>query len=221
VRVVIGEDEALLREGLMLVLKDAGIEVAGVARDATELLELARAEAPDVVVADIRMPPANTDDGLRAALQARRNRPESSIMILSQYVHRQYAVELLAEGSSGVGYLLKQRIANAEGFCSDLRQVAEGGTVLDPEVVSVMLARARREDDAIESLTPRQSQVLGLIAEGRSNAAIARTLVISEKAVVQHVSHIYNQLGLPPSGDDHRRVLAVVQYLSRAESATG
>jgi DNA-binding NarL/FixJ family response regulator len=219
VRVVIGEDEALLREGLMLVLKDAGIEVASVASDATELLELARAEAPDVVVADIRMPPANTDDGLRAALQIRRERPETSIMILSQYVHRQYAAELLDEGSSGVGYLLKQRIANAESFCSDLRQVAEGGTVLDPEVVGVMLARARREDDVIENLTPRQSQVLGLIAEGRSNAAIARSLVITEKAVVQHVSHIYDQLGLSPGGDDHRRVLAVVQYLSRAEPA--
>jgi DNA-binding NarL/FixJ family response regulator len=219
VRVVIGEDEALLREGLMLVLKDAGIEVAGVAHDAIELLELARAEAPDVVVADIRMPPTNTDDGLRAALQTRRDRPETSIMILSQYVHRQYATELLADGSSGVGYLLKQRIANTESFCSALRQVAEGGTVLDREVVSVMLARARRDDDAIESLTPRQRQVLGLIAEGRSNAAIARALVISEKAVVQHVSHIYGQLGLPPSADDHRRVLAVVQYLSHAESA--
>ena len=218
-RVVIGEDEALLREGLVLVLEDAGIEVVAVAHDATELLELARAEAPDVVVADIRMPPANTDDGLRAALQTRRDRPDTSIMILSQYVHRQYATELLAEGSSGVGYLLKQRIANAESFCSALRQVADGGTVLDPEVVSVMLARARRVDDAIERLTPRQSQVLGLIAEGRSNAAIARTLVISEKAVVQHVSHIYDQLALPPSGDDHRRVLAVVQYLSHAKPA--
>jgi DNA-binding NarL/FixJ family response regulator len=214
VRVVIGEDEALLREGLELVLGEAGIEVAGVASDATELVRLARTEAPDLVVADIRMPPGDADDGLRAALEIRAARPETAVMILSQYVHRQYAVELLAEGSSGVGYLLKQRVADAASFCSDVRRVAAGATVLDPEVVAVMLARARRDDDAIGELTPRQREVLGLIAEGRSNAAIARQLVITEKAVVQHVSHIYDHLGLAPSSDDHRRVLAVVQYMS-------
>ncbi|HWF74847.1 MAG TPA: response regulator transcription factor [Solirubrobacteraceae bacterium] len=214
-RVVIGEDEALLREGLVHLLEKAGIEVLGVAEDAPGLIELARAREPELVITDIRMPPGHTDDGLRAALEIRAQRPSTPIVILSQYVHRSYAVELLADDSAGVGYLLKQRVANGEVFCRDLRRVAHGGTVLDPEVVTVMLARARRDRDAIEQLTPRQAEVLALLAEGRSNAAIARRLVISEKAVVQHVSRIYDQLGLAPSEDDHRRVLAVARYLAR------
>lgn len=214
-RVVIGEDEALLREGLVHLLEEAGIEIAGMAGDAPGIIRLAMAHAPDLLIADIRMPPGHADDGLRAALKVRRQQPETAIMILSQYVHRSYAMELLEDGSVGVGYLLKQRVADAETFCRDVRRVAEGWTVLDPEVVTVMLARARRDGDAIDRLTPRQAEVLALIAEGRSNAAIARRLVISEKAVVQHVSHIYDQLGLTVSEDDHRRVLAVARYLAR------
>ncbi len=167
------------------------------------------------MIADIRMPPGHADDGLRAALEVRQRRPETAIMILSQYVHRRYALELLQDESAGVGYLLKQRVADGEAFSRDLRRVAEGGTVLDPEVIATMVARARRDDDAIDQLTPRQAEVLALIAEGRSNAAIARRLVITEKAVVQHVSHIYNELGLTLSADDHRRVLAVARYLTR------
>ena len=214
-RVVIGEDEALLREGLVHLLEETGIDVAGVAGDAPELVRLAAAHTPDLVIADIRMPPKRADDGLRAALEIRRRRPETALMILSQYVHRRYALELLGDESLPVGYLLKQRVADGETFCRDVRRVAGGGTVLDPEVVAVMLARARRDGDAIDRLTPRQTEVLALIAEGRSNAAIARRLVITEKAVVQHVSHIYDQLGLAPSEDENRRVLAVARYLAR------
>lgn len=214
-RVVIGEDEALLREGLVLMLQGAGITVAAVSGDALGLVEIARIHAPDLVIADIRMPPEQTDDGLRAALSIRRERSETAILLLSQYVHRRYALELMAAGAGGVGYLLKQRVADGESFCRDVRAVAAGGTVLDPEVVSVMVTRARREQQRVKRLTPRQLEVLALIAEGRSNAAIARALVISEKAVVGHVSRIYEQLGLADSPDDHRRVLAVAHYLAR------
>ncbi len=214
-RVVIGEDEALLREGLALVLKGAGIAVTATAADAETLPRVVEEQLPDLVISDIRMPPGNTDDGLRAALHIRRARPTMPVAILSQYVHRGYALELLGDEPSGIGYLLKQRVANGEAFCRDVQRVVEGETVLDPEVVSTMLARARRSDNALDGLTPRQTEVLGLIAEGRSNAAIARRLVISEKAVVQHISRIYAELGLAPSGDDHRRVLAVARYLAR------
>jgi DNA-binding NarL/FixJ family response regulator len=214
-RVVIGEDEALLREGLVLLLTGAGIEVAAVASDAASLGAIAAQHAPALVITDIRMPPQRTDDGLRAALAIRRDRPQIAIMLLSQYVHRRYALELLGDGFGGVGYLLKQRVADGTSFCRDVRQVAAGRTVLDPEVVSVMMTRARREYQAVDELTPRQTEVLALVAEGRSNAAIARRLVISEKAVVQHVSRIYEKLGLAPSPDDHRRVLAVAHYLAR------
>jgi DNA-binding NarL/FixJ family response regulator len=213
-RVVIGEDEALLRQGLVLVLRDAGIEVVGVASDAPELIREAAAHDPDLVISDIRMPPGNTDDGLRAALEIRAAKPTMPIMILSQYVNRRYALELIGD-AVGVGYLLKQRVADSESFCRAVRRVADGDTVLDPEVISTMVARARSQHDAVDQLTPRQMEVLQLVAEGRSNAAIARRLVISEKAVVQHVSHIYDQLGLAPNDDDHRRVLAVVRYLVR------
>jgi DNA-binding NarL/FixJ family response regulator len=214
VRVVIGEDEALLREGLVLLLSGAGIEVAAVAGDADALVAEATEHAPELVIADIRMPPQRADDGLRAALAIRRDRPQIAIMLLSQYVHRRYALELLGDGFGGVGYLLKQRVADGRSFCGDVRQVAAGGTVLDPEVVSVMMTRARREQRGVERLTPRQLEVLSLVAAGRSNLAVARSLVISEKAVVSHVSRIYEQLGLPDSPDDHRRVLAVARYLA-------
>lgn len=213
-RLLIGEDEALLREGLILLLEGAGIEVVGVAPDAVALVNLAAGRRPDLILSDIRMPPGHADDGLRAALDIRKARPEVAVMILSQYVNRRYALELLGDNAAGVGYLLKQRVANGERFCQDLRRVADGETVLDPEVVTAMLARARRNGDGIDELTPRQTEVLALVAEGRSNAAIARRLVISEKAVVQHISRIYDQLGLIPSEDDHRRVLAVARYLA-------
>lgn len=213
-RVVIGEDEALLREGLERFLAESGIEVVASTGDAEQLVPLAARHVPDVVVADIRMPPRYTDDGLRAALQIRRDQPRAAIMILSQYVNRRYALELLAAGGAGLGYLLKQRVADAATFCRDLEVVAAGGTVLDPEVVAIMLNRARQSDRALEALTPRQAEVLRLVAEGRSNAAIARRLVITEKAVVNHISRIYEQLGLVESPDDHRRVLAVARYLA-------
>jgi DNA-binding NarL/FixJ family response regulator len=189
VRVVIGEDEALLR-------------------DATQL------HRPDLVVTDIRMPPSNADDGLRAAIEIRQNQPGTAVVVLSQHLQRRYAIELLAGDSAGVGYLLKQRIANIEAFCDDLRRVGAGGSALDSDVVALMVARARGSNLHLRRLTDRQSQVLALMAEGRSNASIARRLSITEKAVVQHISHIYSELGLPVSEEDHRRVLAVVHYLT-------
>jgi DNA-binding NarL/FixJ family response regulator len=213
-RVVIGEDEALLREGLVLLLQGAGIEVVGVAADAPALIELAARQQPDLVLTDIRMPPEHTEDGLRAAIAIRATRPETAVLVLSQYVHRHYACELLADRPAGVGYLLKQRVADVADFCRDVRSVAHGGTVLDPEVVSAMLSRARADSDALARLTTRQSAVIALLAQGRTNAGIARRLGISEKGVVQHVSRIYDILGLAVSDDDHRRVLAVIRYLN-------
>ena len=213
-RVVIGEDEALLRQGLTHVLEHAGHQVVGTAADATELLRHAYEREPDLVITDIRMPPTHTDEGLVAALQIHRTRPSTAIVVLSQHVQRRYAVELLTGRPSGIGYLLKQRIADIPTFCADLERVRAGGTVLDPEVVALILARARRDDDTLGRLTSRQHQVLALMAEGRSNASIARRLSITDKAVVGHVSHIYDELGLPPSDDDHRRVLAVLRYLT-------
>lgn len=213
-RVIIGEDEALLREGLSLVLRQGGFEVVAAAGDAGELLYFADKLAPDLAITDIRMPPGYADEGLRAALKIRQARPEIAIVVLSHYLQRQHAAELLAAPSGGVGYLLKQRIADIATFCADLRRVCAGGTVLDPEVVALMMARARQGTHDLSRLTDRQLDVLALMAEGRSNAFIARTLFISEKAVVQHTSHIYGALGLASSEDDHRRVLAVVRYLA-------
>jgi DNA-binding NarL/FixJ family response regulator len=213
-RVVIGEDEPLLRDGLALVLTDAGIEVAAVAATAPRLVALAGEQQPDLVIADIRMPPGHADDGLRAALEIRAAWPQTAIVILSQHVNRQYARQLTEHGIQRVGYLLKQRIADTASFIRDIQRVAGGGAALEPEVIDAMLNRARHQHEAIETLTPRQTEVLSLVAQGRSNASISRQLVITEKAVVQHVSRIYEQLGLGPSDDDHRRVLAAVHYLS-------
>lgn len=213
-RIVIGEDEALLRAGLSLVLHQGGFDLVAAAADATELLHETRRCAPDLVVTDIRMPPGNADDGLRAALEIRATMPEVGIVVLSHYLQRRYAVELLDGAPTGVGYLLKQRIADIPTFCSDLERVHAGDTVLDPEVVELMLTRARSHNRSLERLTDRQVQVLALMAEGRSNAFIAHQLWISEKAVVQHVSHIYQELGLGASDADHRRVLAVIRYLT-------
>ena len=213
-RVVIGEDEALLRSGLTHVMQAAGFDVVAAVGDAHELVRSAGEHVPDIVVTDIRMPPDHEDAGLRAAMEIRREHPGIAVLVLSQHLQRAYAVELLGDHSSGVGYLLKQRIADIDTFTDDLRRIAAGGTVLDPEVVSLMVARARGHHDALDRLTPRQQQVLALMSEGRTNASIARTLSITERAVVQHTSHIYDQLGLALSDDDHRRVLAVVRYLS-------
>jgi DNA-binding NarL/FixJ family response regulator len=215
VRVVIGEDEALLREGLTHVLEHAGFAVVAAAGDAPGLLRATAEHRPDLVVTDIRMPPQHADDGLLAALEVHRTWPTTAIVVLSQHVQRRYAVELLGERPAGVGYLLKQRVADVATFCRDLERVCAGGTVLDPEVVALMLSRARRTDDALERLTDRQREVLALMAEGRSNASIARELSVTEKAVVQHASHIYRALGLSPGDDVHRRVLAVLRHLSR------
>ncbi len=189
--------------------------MAGTAADADDLVRQVDESRPDVVVTDIRMPPDFTDDGLRAARRIRGTHPGIGVMVLSQHVQRRYAVELIADNPSGVGYLLKQRIADVSTFCADLVRVAEGGTVLDPEVVALMITRADRDDTSGRRLTPRQQQVLALMAEGRSNAAIAEGLSITEKAVVQHVSRIYDHLMLPPNTDDHRRVLAVLHHLAR------
>jgi DNA-binding NarL/FixJ family response regulator len=214
VRVVIGEDEALLRTGLTHVMQAAGFDVVAAVGSAHELVRSAGEHGPDIVVTDIRMPPDHKDAGLRAAIEIRREHPEIAVLVLSQHLQRAYAVELLGDRSSGVGYLLKQRIADIDTFTDDLRRIAAGGTVLDPEVVRLMVARARGHHDALDRLTPRQQQVLALMSEGRTNASIARTLSITERAVVQHTSHIYDELDLALSDDDHRRVLAVIRYLS-------
>lgn len=216
IRIVIGEDQALMREGLALVLEHAGFAVASLAADGEGLVREASEHNPDVVIADIRMPPTYTDEGLRAALAIREANPKISILVLSQHVHRQIAAELLESGNGGggTGYLLKQRVADAEAFCSDLKRISGGASVVDPEVVASMLGRARR-DDPVDHLTARQREVLALMAEGRSNAAIAQRLGLSPKAVTKHVSQIYDELGLPAAADDHRRVLAVMRYLNR------
>jgi DNA-binding NarL/FixJ family response regulator len=201
-------------EGLALLLERDGAEVVGRAEDAPELVRKANAHRPDLVVTDIRMPPGQADDGLQAALRIRAEHPEIAILVLSQHVQRSYATELVENGTVGVGYLLKQRVTNFATFSADVRRVAAGECVLDPQVVATMLAHPRR-DAGLESLTPRQLEVLALMAEGRSNGAIAERLTLTTKAVVRHVSHIYDTLGLERVDEDHRRVLAVVRYLSR------
>jgi len=215
-RVVIGEDEALLRRGLELLLGDAGFDVVAVAADASELEAAVAEHRPALAVTDIRMPPSYTDEGLLAALRIRTQFPQTAVVVLSQHVQRRYAVELLSDQTGGIGYLLKQRIADVDQFVADLRRVAEGGTAIDPDVVAVMVSRASRSNSAVRALTPRQQEVLGLMAEGRSNASIAARLFLTEKAVVQHVSRIYETLGLASSDSDaHRRVRAVLQFLSK------
>jgi len=211
---VIGEDQALMREGLRLVLERAGFEIAAVAADAIELTRRVRAARPDLVVADIRMPPALADDGLQAVLELRAERPDLPVIVLSQHVQRQYATELLEAGGRGVGYVLKQRVADVDAFVDDVRRVYGGATILDPVVVATMMNRPRSGDDRLHTLTARQREVLALVAEGRSNAAIAERLAIAEKSVVRHVSNIYDALGVAASTSDHRRVLAAVRYLS-------
>jgi DNA-binding NarL/FixJ family response regulator len=212
VRAVIAEDSVLLREGLKRLLTEAGIEVVGQAGDAEDLLRKTRAHKPDVVVTDIKMPPGQSDEGLRAAHVIRAELPGTGVLVLSQYVEEGYAMELLGESAEGVGYLLKDRIADVDRFLDAVRRVAEGGSALDPEVVSHMLGR-RRRDDPIDELTPREREVLGLMAEGRSNHGIAEQLVVTERAVEKHVTGIFGKLGLASEPDNHRRVLAVLAYL--------
>ncbi|MDF2443876.1 MAG: hypothetical protein JWR01_2079 [Subtercola sp.] len=215
-RVVIGEDEVLLREGLRHLLESEGFDVVAAVGTAVELEAEVGEHHPDLVVTDIRMPPTHTDEGLLAALRIKHADPSVAVMVLSQYVQRRYATELLGLDGGGVGYLLKQRIADVTTFTADLRRVAEGGTALDPEVVAVMVSRASMVSGAVGSLTERQLQVLGLMAEGRSNARIASQLHLNEKSVVQHTSNIYDTFGLPVDADDHRRVLAVIRFLAAA-----
>lgn len=215
-RVVIGEDEVLLRHGLELLLAEAGFDVVAAVGDAASLEHAVAELRPGLVVTDIRMPPSFTDEGLAAAARIRARFAGTAVVVLSQHVQRRYAVELLSDHAGGVGYLLKQRIADVDTFIEDLREVASGGTAIDPDVVAVMVARARISDSAVGDLTARQQEVLALVAEGRSNAAIAERLFLTEKAVVQHTSRIYDALSLPVDSDAHRRVLAVLQYLNRA-----
>ncbi|MDQ3737739.1 MAG: response regulator transcription factor [Actinomycetota bacterium] len=211
-RIVIAEDSVLLRAGLTRILADAGEDVVATVGDADELLVAIRRHDPDLAVIDVRMPPTHTDDGLRAALSIRERWPQIGILVLSQYVEERYATELLAGDTSSVGYLLKDRIADVSEFLGAVRRVGDGGTALDPEVVAQLLARARRQDP-LERLSPREREVLALMAEGRSNPAIARALVVSDKAVEKHVGNILTKLDLPPANDDHRRVLAVLQWV--------
>jgi DNA-binding NarL/FixJ family response regulator len=196
------------------LLEEAGLEVVGQAADAEELLRKVRAHKPDVAVVDVRMPPTHTDEGLRAAREIRDELPEVAVLVLSQYVEVAYARELLAESAEGLGYLLKDRVTDIDALADAVRRVGEGGSVLDPEVVSHMLGRARR-DDPLAALTPREREVLGLMAEGRSNAAIASELVVTERAVEKHVTGIFGKLDLPASSEDHRRVLAVLRFLDQ------
>jgi len=212
VRVVVAEDSVLLREGIAHLLEDAGHEVVGQAGNAEELILKVRSYRPDVAVVDIRMPPTQTDEGLRAAKQIRHELPQTGVLVLSAYLESEYALELLSDSAEGVGYLLKDRVSDVEQFLSAVRRVGEGGSALDPEIVSRLVGRRRRQDPIAE-LTPREREVLSLMAEGLSNAAVAAKLVVTERAVEKHVTGIFAKLCLPASRDQHRRVLAVLAFL--------
>ena len=211
-RVVLAEDSVLLREGVARILDEAGFEVVGQAGNADELMLKVRSYSPDVAIVDIRMPPTHTDEGLRAAQEIREKHPTVGVLVLSQYVEAAYAMELLAESAEGVGYLLKDRVSDVSEFADAVRRVGEGGSALDPTIVSQLVGR-RRRDDPIDQLTPREREVLGLMAEGRSNSGIAEQLVVTERAVEKHVTSIFAKLRLPADAADHRRVLAVLTYL--------
>jgi DNA-binding NarL/FixJ family response regulator len=213
VHVIVAEDNALLRDGLIRMLTAYGFEVVEAVDNGPSLVPALTKHRPDVAVIDVRLPPTFTDEGLRAALEARTQVPGLPILILSQHVEQTYARELLSDRSGGVGYLLKDRVTNVGEFVDALRRVAAGGTALDPEVVSQLLTR-RANDEPLNALTAREREVLGLMAEGRSNGAIAKQLFVTEKAVAKHINNIFAKLGLPPSDEDNRRVLAVVAYLN-------
>lgn len=212
VQVVLAEDSALLRDGLVRLITEGGFEVVEACPDADTFLEAVERHRPGLVVVDVRMPPTFTSEGIVAALQVRDRYPETAVLVLSQYVEEQYATELVASRSGGVGYLLKDRVADTSDFIDALREVSGGGTVLDPEVVLQLLSRSRNADP-LERLTPREREVLELMAQGRTNAAIARTLFIGEGAVEKNISAIFTKLDLPPTDQDHRRVLAVLRWL--------
>lgn len=209
---LVADDSVLLREGLVRLLEESGCEVVGQAGDADDLLRKVRAHRPAVAIIDVRMPPENRDDGLRAALTIRTEQPETGVLVLSQYIEEQYAIELIGEAHEGVGYLLKERITDVNTLLDAVHRVADRGSVIDPQVVSQLLRR-HRQHDPLEELSDREREVLELMAEGRSNHAISARLVISERAVEKHVTSIFGKLGLPPAEEDHRRVLAVLAFL--------
>jgi DNA-binding NarL/FixJ family response regulator len=211
-RVVIAEDSALIREGIARLIEESGGSVVAKVADGGSFVEAVERERPDVSVVDVRMPPSQRDEGLRAAIDARRRVPGTPILVLSQYVERQYATELLADGAGGVGYLLKDRVGDIPEFMDALRRVARGGTALDPEVVAQLMVR-NRADHPLSALTPREREVLAAMAEGRTNLGIARLLTITEGATEKHISNIFSKLDLPDTQDDHRRVLAVLTFL--------
>jgi len=213
-RVVIAEDAVLLREGLVRLLGEVGLDVAGTAGDAAQLIQIVSAERPDIVLADVRMPPSQTTEGLQAALQIRREWPRTAVMVVSQHVETEHLFELLADDASGVGYVLKERVADVRQFTDAVRRVAAGESVIDPEVVARLVGRPRR-NNPLETLTGRELTVLALMAEGRSNQAIASQLYMSPKTVETHVGNIFAKLCLEPAAQDHRRVLAVLTYLRR------
>jgi DNA-binding NarL/FixJ family response regulator len=217
VRAVIAEDSVLLRVGLVKVLEAVGYTVVAAVNDAEQLLTAVDEHKPDVVVTDVRMPPGFTDEGVRAALLIRRQHPDIAVLLLSQYVEERYAADLLTGNNRGVGYLLKERVANVDDFLDALERVAGGGTALDPEVVSQLLLR--RQSGPLDQLTPREREVLGLMAEGRSNQAIAQGLVVSESAVAKHINNIFMKLGLAPTDGEHRRVKAVLRFLESEEGS--
>jgi DNA-binding NarL/FixJ family response regulator len=212
VRVVVGEDEPLVREGIVRVLEQAEFDVVGVAGDAADLLRKTGSHKPDVVVTDIEMPPDKTDDGLRAAIEIRRTRPGTGVVVLSQYLEDRYPLELVGDRAEGVGYLLKERVGDLQLFADSVRRVAAGGTALDPQVVQRMVGR-RRAASPLDELTPREREVMTLMAEGRSNTGIAEELIVTVPAVERHVTNIFDKLGLRQAREDHRRVLAVIRYL--------
>ncbi|MBW8793569.1 MAG: response regulator transcription factor [Streptomyces sp.] len=213
-RVVLAEDLFLLRDGLVRLLEAYGFEIAAAVESGPELDRALAESAPDVAVVDVRLPPTHTDEGLQCALRARRERPGLPVLVLSQHVEQLYARELLADGTGGVGYLLKDRVFDAEQFVDAVRRVAAGGTAMDPQVIQQLLSR-RADDRPLGGLTPRELEVLELMAQGRSNAAIAAQLVVTERAIAKHTSNIFTKLGLEVSDDDNRRVLAVLAYLDR------
>jgi DNA-binding NarL/FixJ family response regulator len=211
-RIVIGDDDVLLREGIARILAEAGFEVAALAGDAEDLLRKALAHRADVTIADVQMPPGRSDDGLRAAIELRRRRPEAGVLVLSQFYEQRYAIDLIGDRAEGVGYLLKERVGDVEAFVDAVSRVASGGSALDPEIVGRMLGRRRRESP-LDRLSPRERDVLAAMAEGKSNQGIAETLFISEAAVEKHVTGIFHKLELGPTPSEHRRVRAVLVYL--------